>query len=68
MENTRGQMEPLAISVSKAAEILDISRPKVYELIRQEGFPAFRLGGRTLISVEGLRDWIKNQIDGVASA
>ena len=62
------RIEPLAVSVSKAAELLGISRPKVYELIRQDGFPAFRLGGRTLVSVEGLREWVKIQTTREVSA
>ena len=56
------QMEPLAVSVSKAAEMLGISRPKIYDLMRQEGFPSFKVGGRTLVSVEGLKIWIREQM------
>lgn len=55
------EIEPLAVSAAEAARLLGISRPKVYELIAREDFPAFKLGGRTLISVEGLRRWIKAQ-------
>ena len=55
-------MEPLAVSVTTAAEMLGISRPKIYDLMRSESFyPAFKVGNRTLISVEGLREWIKEQ-------
>lgn len=57
----RNQLEPLAVSVTKAAEMLDVSRPKLYELMHHEDFPVFRLGGRTLISVEGLREWVRKQ-------
>lgn len=56
-----GNMEPLAVSASKAAELLGVSRPKVYELMRRDDFPAFQLGGRTLISVAGLREWVDQQ-------
>lgn len=54
-------IEPLAVSAAEAARILGISRPKVYDLIHQRGFPAFKVGGRTLISVEGLRRWVAAQ-------
>lgn len=57
------QMEPLAVSAAEAARLLGVSKPKVYDLIRSEGFPAFKLGGRTLISVEGLRIWIKERTE-----
>lgn len=68
MRNKNSQMEPLAVSVSKAAEMLGISRPKIYDLMRQEGFPSFKVGGRTLVSVEGLKMWIREQtVKGVSA-
>jgi excisionase family DNA binding protein len=57
-------IEPLAVSAAEAARLLGVSRPKVYELLNREGFPAFKLGGRTLISVEGLRRWVEQQAGG----
>jgi len=54
--------QPLAISVGEAAELLGVSRSKLYELIHQDGFPSFRLGGRTLVSREGLAKWIAAQV------
>ena len=54
-------MEPLAVSAAKAAELLGVSRPKIYELMKREDFPSFSLGGRTLISVAGLRTWVDKQ-------
>ncbi len=53
--------EPLALSVTEAAKLLGISRPTLYTLLHREGFPAFKLGGRTLISAEGLREWVRAQ-------
>ena len=53
------QLEPMAVSAVEAARLLGVSKPKVYELMGREDFPAFKLGGRTLISVEGLRAWVK---------
>lgn len=58
----KGSLEPLAVSVKKASEMLDISRPTMYDLMHREDFTAaFRVGGRTLISVEGLREWVRKQ-------
>lgn len=56
------KLEPLAVSPAECARLLGISRPKVYDLINQGGFPSFKLGTRTLISVDGLREWITKQI------
>lgn len=54
-------LQPLAVSPAECARLLGISRPKVYDLINQGGFPSFKLGTRTLISVDGLREWISRQ-------
>lgn len=51
----------IAISVPKAAELLSISRPIAYQLARQADFPSFSVGGRTLVSVQGLVQWVAEQ-------
>lgn len=56
-------LEPLAVSPAECARLLSVSRPKVYDLINQGGFPSFKLGSRTLISVEGLRAWVAMQTE-----
>lgn len=60
------KLEPMAVSAPEAARLLGVSKPKVYELMNRADFPAFKLGGRTLISVDGLREWIRNQAKGVS--
>ena len=57
------ELEPMAVSVTEAAELLHISRPMVYELMRRRDFPSFKVGRRTLISVSGLRAWVKKQTE-----
>ena len=59
-------MEPLAVSALEAARLLSVSKPKIYELMGREDFPVFKLGGRTLISVDGLRTSIKKQTEASA--
>lgn len=56
-------MDKLAYSLTETAQVLGISRPTVYALIKQPGFPVFQIGGRKLVSVEGLRDWVRNQAE-----
>lgn len=51
----------IAISVPKAAELLSISRPTAYQLAKRADFPAFTVGGRTLVSVQGLVQWVAEQ-------
>lgn len=54
-------LEPLAVSAADAARLLGVSRPMIYRYIGQAGFPSFKLGNRTLVSVEGLRTWVDGQ-------
>ena len=50
--------ERLAYSLTETAAVLGVSRPIVYALIKQPGFPVFQIGGRKLVSVDGLREWV----------
>lgn len=52
------ELLPIAISVSEAARLLGLSRPKVYQLMQQENLPAFKVGTRTLIPVADLHKWV----------
>ena len=61
-------MDKLAYSITEAAQVLGVSRPTLYALLDQPGFPAFRVGNRRLISVEGLRDWVRNQAQAEVTA
>lgn len=54
----------LTYSPTEAAQVLGVSRPTVYTLIKRADFPAFKVGTRTLVSVEGLRKWVKAQAEG----
>lgn len=56
-------MDKLAYSLTETAQVLGLSRPTVYTLIKQPGFPVFQIGSRKLVSVEGLRDWIRSQTE-----
>lgn len=68
MEQTQVKLlDRLAVNPTECAAILGVSRPTVYTLIHQEGFPAFKLGARTLISVDGLREWIAKQTEGASA-
>lgn len=52
--------EPLALTVSQAAQSLGLSRAKLYALIAQgDGPPTVRFGRSVRISVASLTLWIK---------
>lgn len=52
-------VEPIAVGVPTAAKLLGISDHSLYDIINSEGFPSFKIGGRVLVSVEGLRKWVE---------
>lgn len=54
----------LAISVSEAAELMGVSVPLVYQLVKRADFPAFKLGTRTLISRRLLEVWLDKEAGG----
>lgn len=60
--------ERLTYSPAEAAQVLGVSRPTVYTLLRRADFPAFKVGNRTLISAEGLQAWVAAQAEGGESA
>lgn len=57
-------MAELTYTVTEAARALGISRPSMYALIHQEGFPTLKVGGRRLISKELLAEWVREQAGG----
>lgn len=57
------KLEPLAVSAAEAARLLGVSKPIVYKLMNRADFPAFKVGTRTLIGVDALREWVKKQTE-----
>ncbi len=56
--------EKLALSVTEAAEALSISRRSLYNLIKTDGFPVLELGGRRVIPVDLLQQWMHERVGG----
>ena len=56
------EISKLAVSVDEAAQMLSISKPSMYQLLKREDCNiSFRAGNRTLVSVSGLAAWIERQ-------
>ena len=53
--------EKLVYSVAEAAQVLGISRAKMYELVRVDGFPVLHIGNRKVVSRKGLERWVDKQ-------
>lgn len=56
--------EKLALSVTEAAEALGISRRSLYNLMKADGFPVLELGGRRVIPVDLLQQWMHKRVEG----
>lgn len=61
-------VDKLAYSTAETAEMLGVSRPVVYTLMKRDDFPVFKVGTRTLVSAEGLRAWVQAQVERGESA
>ena len=64
---TMRAIDRVTLSITETAAALGVSRPTVYALLHKRGFPAFKVGGRTLVSAEGLREWVAAQAGGEKS-
>lgn len=53
------QATRVVYTVPEVAALLGINLPKAYELARQEGFPAIRIGRRIVVPKAGLERWIE---------
>ena len=50
---------PIYMNASQIAEYLGISRAKVYQFMRAEGFPILRVGKRMIVASKDLLNWIE---------
>ncbi len=56
-------MDPLAVSIDEASELLSLSRGKVYELIdRGEFAPVVHFGKSVVVPLAELRAWLASRI------
>ena len=62
------QTNKLVLDVAELANVLGISKPVAYELIKRRGFPAVRVSERRIvIPVEGLRNWLEAEASGTGA-
>ena len=51
-------IERIGVSVQEAAKMLGISKPLFYPLIKEEKIRTIKIGRRTLVSVQSLRNFV----------
>lgn len=52
----------MALRPRKVAELLDIGRDSVYELIHTGQLPAIRIGKRMVVPTQSLEEWIQRKL------
>ncbi len=60
----RAVISPLFLSIPEVAELLRLSRAKVYRLIYYEGLPVVHFGRSARVSVIALQEWIEQRAKG----
>ena len=48
----------MTLSVREAAELIGISKPKMYELIHSNEIPSIHVGKKIVIAQQALMDWL----------
>lgn len=56
---------PMLLTVSQTAELLQLGRDTVYQLTHREGFPAIRLGRNVRINRAALQAWLDKNNGGM---
>ena len=59
MGRRKAEIEPAVYNVSEIAALLGVNLIKAYELARQEGFPAIRIGRRIVVPKVALERWLE---------
>lgn len=62
MDQPQTSSESLTYSVEQTANILGISRSKLYDLLRRPDFPVIDIGHRKLIPRRQLEQWLDRQV------
>ena len=52
----------MTLSVREAAELIGISKPKMYELIHSNEIPSIHVGKKIVIARQALMDWLSKGI------
>lgn len=61
IENKENNLRKLTFSVEETAQQLGVCTKIVYQLTHRADFPTVKIGRRTRVSCEGLREWVRKQ-------
>ena len=60
-------LQPLLLNVPQVAQLLGLSRTKVYELIVTEGLPVLKFGRAVRVSFKSLQQWLDQRERGLVA-
>jgi excisionase family DNA binding protein len=60
-------LQPLLLNVPQVAQLLGLSRTKVYELIATEGLPVLKFGRAVRVSFKSLQQWVDQRERGLVA-
>ncbi len=60
LDSSIPQLSP-TITVAEAAQLIKISKPSMYELIRSNQIHSIRIGKKILVSRQSLLDWVEGR-------
>lgn len=66
MHSHNNSLNKLAYSVKQTCEVSSLGRTSIYALIAEGKLKVIRIGGRTLILAESLRDLLSGRVPGDA--
>ncbi len=59
-EEQKGKREKLTVTVQEAADLLNVSKPKMFEILHTGGITYRKVGKKILISYQSLIDWVND--------
>ncbi len=54
--------QPLAVGVNTAAQMLDVSPSKCWDMLRRGEIPRVRMGGRTVVRIRDLEAFLSRAV------
>lgn len=55
------EIQKLAYNVTEAATAMGICKTKMYDLVKEEGFPVVMVGNKYVIPVKPFEAWLQEQ-------
>ena len=56
------QVTKYTLTTREFAERMQVSEPTARAIMNREGFPLLKVGRRRLVLVEGLNEWLRDQV------